>query len=227
MNQHSGGFGVLGVGKYVPERVLTNADLEAIVDTTDEWILQRTGISERRIVAEGETTASMAIKAARAALENAGVDGESIGLVIVTTATPDYYSPAMASHVQHALGAKACAAFDLNAACTGSIYGLAIAESYLRSGACEFALVVGAETLTRVTDWTDRRTCILFGDGAGAAVLGRLPEGYGILSSLLRSDGEGLDLITIPGLSISDEDLLRRGGKHGRTIWMDGAKVMK
>jgi len=222
-----GGAGVMGLGMRLPQRVLTNGDLEALVDTSDEWIMQRTGISERRIVAKGETTADIAVAAAKGALADACVEGRQIGLVIVATATADYYSPAIASVVQHAIGADQCAAFDLNAGCSGSVYALVMANSYIMCGACDYALVIGAETLSRFVDWGDRRTCILFGDGAGAAVLGRTPSGYGLLSSLLRSDGEGANLITIPGLTITDEDLERRGGVKSSTIWMDGGKVMK
>ena len=222
-----GGVGVLGLGVHIPENVITNFDLEKIVETSDEWILQRTGISERRAVGEGGATTDIAVKAALHALQNAGVRGEAVGLVIVATATPDYYSPATASIVQHAIGANNCAAFDLNAGCTGSLYALAMAHGYIRCGACDYALVIGAETLTRFVDWGDRKTCVLFGDGAGAAVLGRTPKGTGFVSSLLRSDGEGAGLITIPGISISAADAERRGGENKRTIWMDGGQVMK
>ena len=223
----SGGIGVVGLGMYLPSRVLRNSDLEKNVDTSDEWILQRTGISERRIAAENETTAEMSVRAAKAALADAGVDGCEIGLVIVATASPDYYSPATAPIVQHAIGAASCAAFDLNAGCTGALYGLVMAHNYIMTGACGYALVIGAETLSRLVDWEDRRTCILFGDGAGAAVLGRVSGGGGMLSSMLRSDGGGANLLTIPGLSITGEDLERRNGVKKPTIWMDGGKVMK
>ena len=222
-----GGVGILGLGAYLPGKILTNADLEKIVDTTDEWIIKRTGISERRIIAEGETTTSIAIAAAKAALEDAGIDGSQIGLVIVATATPDSFAPSAASLVQNAVGAGICAAFDLNAGCTGSLYALLIAQSYIKCGACEYALVVGAETLSRAINWKDRKTCVLFGDGAGAAVLGRTPEGSGFLASMLRSDGENAGMITIPAFSISDEDLERRGGIHKSTVFLEGGKVMK
>jgi len=222
-----GGVGILGLGAYLPDRRLTNGELEKIVETTDAWIVQRTGISERRLISEGETTASIAIKAAEAALSNAGVAGGDIGLVIVATASPDSYAPATASLVQHAVGAKNCAAFDLNAGCSGALYGLTLAQSYIKSGACGYALVVGAETISRLVDWDDRKTCILFGDGAGAAVLGGTGSGYGFIASLLRSDGEDSGVITIPALSISDEDLERRKGVKKSTVWLDGSMVMK
>ena len=222
-----GGIGILGLGAYLPERRLTNSDIEKRVDTTDEWIMQRTGISERRIIAEGETTVSIAVRAAEAALSDAGLSGADIGLVIVATATPDYFAPAAASLVQHAIGAKACAAFDLNAGCTGSLYGLVMAHAYVNVGACDYALVIGAETLSRAIDWGDRKTCILFGDGAGAAVVGRTPAGSGFLSSLLRSDGESASMITIPAFTIMEEDLERRNGIMSQTVWLEGRKVMK
>ena len=222
-----GGVGILGMGAYLPEKILTNADLEKIVDTTDEWIVKRTGISERRIIAEGETTAGIAVTAAMAALADAGVDGGKIGMVIVATATPDSFAPATASLVQRAIGADNCAAFDLNAGCTGSLYGLIMAQAYVKSGACDYALVIGSEALSRVIDWKDRRTCVLFGDGAGAAVLGRKPEGVGFLASLLRSDGDNASMITIPAFSITNEDLERRNGVKKSTVWLEGGKVMK
>ena len=222
-----GGVGVLGLGAYLPERVVTNAELEKLVETTDEWIVKRTGISERRRISESETTAGIAVNAARAALADAGIGGDKVGLVIVATATPDSFAPATASLVQHAIGAASCAAFDLNAGCTGSLYALVLAHSYIKSGACEYALVVGADTLSRATDWADRKTCILFGDGAGAAVLGKVRPGAGFLSSMLGSDGSEADIITIPAYSVSGEDLERRGGSHKSTIWLDGSKVMK
>jgi 3-oxoacyl-[acyl-carrier-protein] synthase-3 len=226
-NTEPGGVGIIGTGSFVPKKLLTNADLEKMVDTSDEWILQRTGMSERRIAAEGDTTASLAVGAAKAALVCAGVDGAKIGLVIVTTGTADYYSPPIASLVQHEIGAASCAAFDLNAACTGSIYGLVVAKHHIESGMCDYALVVSAEILSRLVDWTDRATCVLFGDGAGAVVLGRAPSGYGLLSSTLMSDGAGADMITIPGIAISDLDFERRGGQKKQTVWMDGGKVLK
>ena len=221
------GAGVVGAGFYAPGRVVTNADLEKTVDTSDEWIVQRTGIHERRVASEGETTTAIAVAAAKAALADAGVDGSKVGLVVVATSTPDYYSPPTATAVQHAIGAGACAAFDIGAGCSGSLFAIVAAEQFIRSGACEYALVVGAETLSRLVDWKDRRTCIVFGDGAGAALLGRAPEGRGILCSCLMSDGGNASLITIPGLSITEEDLERRGGVKKATVWMEGGKVLK
>ncbi|MCL2057983.1 MAG: ketoacyl-ACP synthase III [Oscillospiraceae bacterium] len=222
-----GGIGVLGLGAYIPDKVVSNFDLEKLVDTTDEWIVQRTGIRERRVVEEGETVVSIAKKAAELALADAGISGGDVGLVIVATATPDYFTPAAASLVQHAIGARACAAFDLNAGCSGSLYALIMARAYIESGACDYALVIGAEILTRAVDWDDRKTCILFGDAAGAAVVGRVGQGRGFLSSMLRSDGEGASMITIPAYHINEEDLGRRGGVKKPTVWLEGRKVMK
>ena len=219
--------GILGMGMYVPEKVITNQELESMVDTSDEWIIQRTGIKERRITAANEDAYTVGRDAAKRALENAGIQGSEIGLIIVTTATAGYYSPAIASSIQDDIGAKDCAAFDMNAACTGFIYGLITAEKFILSGTCKYALVIAAETLSKFVDWNDRATCILFGDGAGAAVLGRVDSGFGISASLLQSDGSGRDMITIPGNSISPLDIERRGGKKSKTIWMDGGKVLK
>jgi 3-oxoacyl-[acyl-carrier-protein] synthase-3 len=220
-------FGILGVGSYVPEKVLTNADLERMVETSDEWIVQRSGIRERRVVSEGETCTGIATRAARAALQAAGVEGGEVGLVVVATSTPDYYTPATACGVAHGVGAAGCAAFDLGAACTGFVYGLVTARQFLAQGFCKYALVVASETLSRFLNWKDRKTCILFGDGAGAAVLGPVPEGYGLLSECLGSDGSLGHLITIPGVHITAEDLARRGGVKQSTVWQDGARVLK
>ncbi len=185
-------------GKYVPQRVLTNDDLSRMVETSDEWIVTRTGIRERRIAAETETTATMAVQAARQALEGAGVGPEKLDLIIVATATPDYLFPMTACLVQDAVGATRAAAFDLAAGCTGFIYALGVAAAMIESGAIRTALVVGSETLSRITDWTDRNTCVLFGDGAGAVVLQAGPEGGGILATVLGADGSGGDLLMLP-----------------------------
>src|SRR4030081_2786312 len=162
---------VLGCGSYLPSRVLTNAELSRMVDTSDEWIRQRTGIRERHIAGEGETTSDMALKAARAALTAAGMDARSIDLIVLATATPDNTFPATAVSVQAGLGITHGAAFDLQAVCSGFVYGLATADGLLRSGTFKRALVIGAETFSRILDWTDRTTCVLFGDGAAALVL--------------------------------------------------------
>lgn len=193
---------VIGWGKYVPERILTNADLARMVDTSDGWIRARTGISERRIAGDGETTSSMATQAAWRALETARLTPGQLDLIIVATATPDYAFPATACLVQDALGAKNAAAFDLAAGCTGFVYALGVAADMIAAkggpGKVGAALVIGAETLSRITDWKDRATCVLFGDGAGAVVLQSDGAQGGVLAATLRSDGSGGDLLFLP-----------------------------
>jgi 3-oxoacyl-[acyl-carrier-protein] synthase-3 len=195
---------VLGCGSYLPSRVLTNAELSRMVDTTDEWITQRTGIRERRIAAEGETTSDMALKAAQAALAAAGLDAQSIDLIVLATSTPDNTFPASAVSVQAGLGITHGAAFDLQAVCSGFVYGLATADGLLKTGAHKRALVIGSETFSRILDWKDRGTCVLFGDGAGAVVveLQQQPgtrEDRGILSAHLRSDGRHKSKLYVDG----------------------------
>ncbi|PLT46235.1 3-oxoacyl-[acyl-carrier-protein] synthase, KASIII [Paenibacillus pasadenensis] len=191
--------GIIGTGKYVPEKVLTNQDLERMVETNDEWIVTRTGIRERRIAAEGQATSDLAFEASLKALESAGITAEQLDLIIVATITPDMFFPSTASLLQDRLGASRAAAFDLSAACSGFIYGLATASSMIQAGLYKHVLLVGAECLSRITDYTDRNTCILFGDGAGAVVLGEVPEGRGFRSFELGSDGSGGQLLKIPG----------------------------
>ncbi|MEA3341117.1 MAG: beta-ketoacyl-ACP synthase III [Chloroflexota bacterium] len=189
---------IFGWGKAVPQRALTNDDLAQMVDTSDEWIRSRTGIGERRIVADGETTFTLSLQAARQALEVAGLDPSQLELVIVATATPDHAFPATACLVQDGLGATHAAAFDLSAGCTGFVYGLSVAADLIAAGAYENALVIGAETLSRITNWDDRNTCVLFGDGAGAVVLQADEADGGVLSTTLGSDGSGGDLLRLP-----------------------------
>jgi 3-oxoacyl-[acyl-carrier-protein] synthase-3 len=191
--------GIIGTGMYVPERILTNHDLEKMVDTNDEWIVTRTGIRERHIAAENQATSDLAHEAAVRALESAKLKPEDVELIIVATITPDMFFPSTACILQDRLGARRAAAFDLSAACSGFIYSLATAVSMLKSGMYRNALVVGAECLSRITDYTDRNTCILFGDGAGAVVLGEVPEGRGFLSFELGADGSGGPLLNIAG----------------------------
>ncbi|MCR6496808.1 ketoacyl-ACP synthase III [Thermomonas sp. S9] len=188
---------IAGTGSYLPEKVLTNDDLAKMVDTSDEWIAARTGIRERHVAAEGETTSDLGYQAALRALEAAGVGADEIDLLVVGTTTPDLIFPSTACLIQHRLGIAGCPAFDVNAACSGFIYALTIADKFIRSGAAKTALVIGAETLTRMLDWSDRGTCVLFGDGAGAAVLKADAE-TGILSTHMHADGSKKELLWSP-----------------------------
>lgn len=190
---------VIGTGTYLPDRRLTNQELERTVETSDRWIVERTGIRERRIAAPDEATSDLATAAGRQALAASGVPTSSVDLIIVATATPDMLFPSTACLVQERLGAKQAFAFDLSAACTGFLYALAVADQYIRAGTYRTVLVIGAEVLSRMIDWTDRTTCILFGDGAGAVVVQADRGTRGILSTHLHSDGSLWDLIHIPG----------------------------
>ena len=195
---------VIGCGHYLPDRILTNSDIEKIVDTTDDWIIERTGIQSRHIAAEGETTSMLATRAAERAIENAGCLASDIDLIVLATATPDYTFPSTATQVQAALGIHGGAAFDVQAVCSGFVYALTVADKFLISGSHKRALVIGAETFSRILDWTDRTTCVLFGDGAGAVVLeaqsgkGTL-EDRGVLNTVLRSDGRHRDKLYVDG----------------------------
>jgi len=189
--------GIIGVGKYLPKKVLTNADLEKMVDTSDEWITTRTGIKERRIAAKDEAVSDMATNAALEALKDAAIKPADLDLIIIATITPDVQFPATACFVQANLGAKNAICFDISAACAGFIYALGIAKEFMANGTCKNALVVGVEILSRITDWEDRSTCVLFGDGAGAAVLGEVKTG-GILSSYLGCEGQYTNLLYMP-----------------------------
>jgi 3-oxoacyl-[acyl-carrier-protein] synthase-3 len=190
---------VLGVGSALPRREVTNQELAATVDTSDEWIVERTGIRSRFLAAEDETTASLATEAARRALDHAGVSAPEIDLIVLATATPDQTFPSSATKVQAALGIDDCVAFDVHAVCTGFLYALSVADSMLRSGNARKALVIGAETFSRILDWEDRATCVLFGDGAGALVLGAEEGERGILATRLHADGRHNDLLFVDG----------------------------
>jgi 3-oxoacyl-[acyl-carrier-protein] synthase III len=190
---------ITGVGSYVPEKILTNADLEKMVETSDEWITTRTGIKERRIAAANEFTSDMAAKAAVLAMKMAGVTPDQIDLIIIATVTPDMPFPSTACLVQHIIGAKKAAAFDLEAACSGFIYGIEVAKQFIISQTYETVLVVGAEKLSSIVDWKDRNTCVLFGDGAGAAILQHRPGSQGLLTAAVGADGEKSDLLFMPG----------------------------
>jgi 3-oxoacyl-[acyl-carrier-protein] synthase-3 len=192
-------IGIVGIGSDAPEGLLTNADLESLVDTTDEWIVERTGIKTRRIADVGTSTSTLASRAAQRALDDAGVAPAEVDLIIVGTATPDMLFPSTGCLVQRDLGAVNAAAFDLAAACSGFIYGLNVAAGMIAHESAQVALVIGAETLSKITDFTDRQTCVLFGDGAGAAVLKRVEPGKGILSSRIYSDGTLGEMLMMPG----------------------------
>jgi len=188
---------IAGTGSYLPEKILTNADLEKMVDTDDQWIRERTGIEERHIAAEGETTSSMGVIAAQRAMEAAGVTAADLDLIILGTTTPDFIFPSSACLIQEKIGALGIPAFDVNAACSGFVFALGIADKFIKSGSVKTALVVGSETLTRMVDWTDRKTCVLFGDGAGAVVL-KADSETGILSTHLHADGSKKHLLYNP-----------------------------
>ena len=190
---------IAGVGSALPKRRMDNAELAKSVDTTDQWIVERTGIKSRYIAADGETTATLATEAARKALAHAGVEAEEIGLIVLATATPDQTFPSSATKVQAALGIDDCVAFDVHAVCTGFLYALTVADSMLRSGAATTALVIGSETFSRILDWEDRGTCVLFGDGAGALVLRSEDSERGILATKLHADGRHNDLLFVDG----------------------------
>lgn len=218
---------VVSTGRYLPERVLTNADLERLVDTSDEWIRERTGIRERRIACAEMGAAEMGAEAARIAMERAGVEPGEVDLIVVSTATPDRLLPSTACDVQALLGATNAAAFDVSAACSGFLYAMSVAEGHLAAGRGEIALVVATEKMSAITDWTDRSTCVLFGDGAGAVVVKRSENGRGVLSSFMRSDGSLAELLWRPGGGARvpfDETVLE---ERSHLIKMAGREVFK
>jgi 3-oxoacyl-[acyl-carrier-protein] synthase III len=190
---------ITGVGSYVPAKILTNADLEKMVDTSDEWITTRTGIKQRRLAARDEFTSDMAAHAARRAMKMAGVAADQIDLIIVATITPDMPFPATACLVQQKISARRAAAFDMEAACSGFIYALEIGQQFIMSRTYDTVLVIGAEKLSSITDWTDRNTCVLFGDGAGAAILQNRPHSHGLLTAVMGADGDKANLLFMPG----------------------------
>ncbi len=190
---------IAGVGSYVPDRIITNADLERLVDTTDDWIVSRTGIKARRVAATHQFTSDLAAKAATRAMRKAGVKAEEIDLIIVATITPDMPFPSTACLVQQKINAYRAAAFDIEAACSGFIYALEIGQQFIMSRTHNTVLVIGAEKLSSIVDWTDRNTCVLFGDGAGAAILQNRPNAHGLLTACMGSDGQKADLLSMPG----------------------------
>lgn len=219
--------GIIGTGSFVPEKVLTNYDLEKIVDTSDEWIKTRTGIVERRILEDDKATSYMATVAAKRAIDDAGIKIEDIDMIIVSTVTPDMAFPSTACIVQDKLGCINAAAFDLEAACSGFLYALSIAYAYVSSGLYTNILVIGAETLSRIVDWTDRNTCVLFGDGAGAAVVSTVPEGMGILGINLGADGSGGKLLMQPAGGSRYPATYDTVEKRLHYIKMEGNEVFK
>jgi len=215
---------IAGTGSYLPDKVLSNDDLAKTIDTSDEWIRTRTGIRERRVAADGQTTSDLAFEAGRRALEAAGVTASEVQLLIVGTTTPDLIFPSTACLVQHKLGANGCMAFDVNAACSGFMYALAIADQFIRAGNVRTALVIGAETLTRMLDWTDRGTCVLFGDGAGAVVL-KADDETGIISTYMHADGAHKELLWNPvGVSAGFRPEQHNAGVR---VLMSGNEVFK
>jgi len=219
--------GIIGTGKYVPDQVLTNADLEKMVETNDEWIVSRTGIRERRITTAAQASSDLALRAAEAALDRAGIAAEDLDLIIVASITPDMAFPSTACILQDKLGAKKAAAFDLSAACSGFIYALANASNFIAAGIYKYALVVGAECLSKITDYTDRNTCILFGDGAGAAVLGQVPEGRGFRSFELGADGSGGPLLNLAAGGSRCPSSRESVEQKKHYIYMEGREVFK
>ena len=219
--------GIRGVGAYLPQRILSNADLEEMVDTSDDWIVARSGIRERRLADAGQATSDLALEAARGALESAGARPEQVELIIVGTSSPDMIFPSTACLLQNKLGVGRAAAFDVQAACTGFIYALTLASQLVQSGNYENALVVGADALTKHVDWADRRTCVLFGDGAGAVFLGSADPGWGVLSSYLTADGSGWDMLKIPAGGTALPATRETVDERLHTVQMKGREVFK
>jgi 3-oxoacyl-[acyl-carrier-protein] synthase-3 len=212
---------------HFPEKILTNSDLEKIVDTTDEWITTRTGIKKRHIAGEGEYTSTFATRAAENALQMAGIAPEEIDLIVLATVTPDFPFPATSCIVQHNLGAVKAAAFDISAACSGFIYGLSVVENFMKSGSVKKALVIGAEVLSRIVDWTDRNTCVLFGDGAGAVVLEAVEGDNGILSTHIHSDGSYWQLLNQPACGSRNPASQKTLDEKLMYLQMQGNEVFK
>lgn len=211
---------IAGTGSYLPERVMTNRELEGMVDTSDEWIVTRTGIRQRHIAADGQLASDLAVEASRRALAAAGIQSSELGLIVMATTTPDMVFPSTACIVQAKLGARRCPAFDVQAVCSGFVYALSTADLFLRAGHCRYALVVGAEVYSRILDWKDRGTCVLFGDGAGAVVLAA-DDAPGILATRLHADGHYTDALAVPGQVDS-------GGVRGKPfVTMEGGVVFK
>ena len=218
---------IIGTGSYVPEKVLTNADLAQLVETNDEWIVSRTGIRERRIAADDEATSDLATKAALAAMENAGITAADIDLILVATVTPDMAFPSTACFVQHKIGAKGAACFDVSAACSGFLYAIEIAQQFITSHTYDTILVIGADKLSSIVDWTDRNTCVLFGDGAGAAILQHRGGGHGVISTYMASNGALSDILYIPGGGSRFPVTAESAGERLNCIKMSGKETYK
>ena len=218
---------IIGTGSYVPERILTNADLEAIVETSDQWIIERTGIRERRIAKEGEFTSHLAAEAARRAMENAGVTVDEIDLILVATITPDTFFPSTACHVQKLIGAKNAACFDVNAACSGFLYSVEIAQQFIANHTYSTVLVIGADKLSSIVNWQDRNTCVLFGDGAGAAVLRNREGSHGIITTFMGSDGNYADILHMPGGGCAIPITRENADLKLNTLHMNGRETFK
>jgi len=219
--------GIAGIGSYVPPKVITNEDLSKLVDTSNEWIIERTGIRERRVVDNNTSTSDIATIAAKRALEDGNISPEEIDLILVATVTPDMAFPSTACIVQKNIGAVNAAAFDISVGCSGFIYGLSIGVNFIRSGAYRKVLVIGAETLSKIVNWQDRNTCILFGDGAGACVIERCEDGYGFLSFDLGADGTNGNLLTMPAGGSRLPASYETVSNNLHTINMDGREVFK
>ena len=218
---------IIGTGSYVPERILTNAELEKLVETSDEWITSRTGIKERRIAAAGEFTSHMAAKAAQRAMEQAGVTAEDIDLILLATVTPDTFFPSTACHVQRQLGAKNAACFDLSAACSGFLYGIEVAQQFISNHTYNTVLVIGADRLSSIVNWEDRNTCVLFGDGAGAAVLQYRAGSHGVITTFMGSDGNYGDILHMPGGGCAMPITAENVGQKLNTLHMNGRETFK
>jgi len=218
---------ITGIGSYLPSKVLTNYDLEKMVDTSNDWIIQRTGIKERRIVENGVTTSDIATQASLRAMEDAGVSPKDLDMIITSTITPDHIFPSTSCYIQQKIGATRACAFDILAACAGFIYALSIGQSFINSGAMKTVLVVGAECLSKITDYTDRATCVLFGDGAGAVVIQRNPVKHEILSSRLAADGSEADVLIMPGGGARNPASLESVQQRLHYIQFKGKEVFK
>ncbi len=218
---------IVGTGSYVPDRILPNSELEKMVDTTDDWIVSRTGIRERRLAAEGEFTSHMAARASERAMEQAGITAEQIDLIIVATVTPDTLFPSTACHVQRHLGARNAACFDLSAACSGFLYGIEVAQQFISNHTCNTVLVIGADRLSSIVDWTDRNTCVLFGDGAGAAILRYRADSHGVITTFMGSDGRHAEILHMPGGGCAQPVTRDNIDERPNTLRMNGRETFK